>query len=44
MKPRDIKLLSTERKINYLESESNYHTKKMFSENHRNERKSDSYM
>ena len=43
MKLRDIKLLSTERRINDLESESNYHTTKCFSENHKNEIKADRY-
>ena len=32
-KLRDIKLLATERAITYLESELNYHTTKVFSEN-----------
>ena len=43
MKLRDIKRLSTDRRINDLELESSYHTTKCFSENHRNERKADSY-
>ena len=32
-KHRDIKLTTTERRINYLVSESNYHTTKFFTEN-----------
>ena len=32
-KHRDIKLITTERKRNYLVSESNYHTTKSFTEN-----------
>ena len=32
-KLRDIKLLTTERTTKYLESEPNYHTTKVFSEN-----------
>ena len=32
-KCRDIKLATTERRRNYLASESNYHTAKFFSEN-----------
>ena len=32
-KHRDIKLVTTERKRNYLVSEPNYHTKKHFTEN-----------
>ena len=31
-KHRDIKLVTTERKRNYLESEPNYHTSKFFTE------------
>ena len=30
---RDIKLVTTERRINYLVSEPNYHTAKFFTEN-----------
>ena len=33
-KHRDIKLLTTERRRNYLMSEPNYHTKKFFTEHH----------
>ena len=32
-KIRNIKLITTERRINYLVSERNYHTKKVFTEN-----------
>ena len=32
-KHRDIKLVTTERKRNYLVSEQNYHTTKFFTEN-----------
>ena len=32
-KQRDIKLVTTERKRDYLASESNYHTTKFFTEN-----------
>ena len=32
-KPRDIKLVTTERRRNYLVSEPNYHAKKFFIEN-----------
>ena len=32
-KHRDIKLITTERKRNYLVSEPNYHTTKFFTEN-----------
>ena len=32
-KHRDIKLIVTERRRNYLVSESNYHTSKFFTEN-----------
>ena len=32
-KDRDIKLVTTERRINYLVSEPNYHTAKFFIEN-----------
>ena len=32
-KHRDIKLVTTERRTNYLVSEPNYHTKKFFTEN-----------
>ena len=32
-KHRDIKLVTTERRRNYLVSEPNYHTKKFFTEN-----------
>ena len=32
-KHRDIKLVTTERRMNYLVSEPNYHTKKFFTEN-----------
>ena len=32
-KHRDIKLIATERKTNYLVSERNYHTTKFFTEN-----------
>ena len=32
-KHRDIKLVATERRMNYLVSEPNYHTKKFFTEN-----------
>ena len=32
-KHRDIKLIETERKTNYLVSERNYHTTKFFTEN-----------
>ena len=32
-KHRDIKLVTTERRMNYLVSEPNYHTKKCFTEN-----------
>ena len=32
-KHRDIKLVTTERRRNYLVSEQNYHTKKFFTEN-----------
>ena len=32
-KHRDIKLVKTERRINYLVSEPNYHTTKFFTEN-----------
>ena len=32
-KRRDIKLVATERKRNYLVSEPNYHTTKLFTEN-----------
>ena len=32
-KHRDIKIFTTERRRNYLESESNYHTAKLFTEN-----------
>ena len=31
-KHRDIKLVTTERRRNYLESEPNYHTTKVFTE------------
>ena len=31
-KHRDVKLVSTERRRNYLVSESNYHTTKLFTE------------
>ena len=41
-KCRDIKLVTTERRRNYLVSEPNYHTTKFFTEN-RNENYSDSY-
>ena len=33
IKPRDIKLVMTERRKNYLVSEPNYHTTKFFTEN-----------
>ena len=32
-KHRDVKLVSTERRRNYLVSEPNYHTTKLFTEN-----------
>ena len=32
-KDRDIKLVTTERRRNYLVAESNYHTTKFFTEN-----------
>ena len=32
-KNRDIKLVTTEKRRNYLVSESNYHTAKLFTEN-----------
>ena len=32
-KQRDIKLVATERRINYLVSEQNYHTAKFFTKN-----------
>ena len=33
IKHRDIKLITTERRRNYLVSEPNYHTRKFFTEN-----------
>ena len=33
-KPRDIKLVTIERRRNYLMAEPNYHTKKFFTEHH----------
>ena len=42
-KHRDIKLVTTKRRSNYLVSEPNYHTTKFYTE-HQNEKKKHKYL